>query len=231
MNIRRPETSALLLSLLLLAGCASTTAVRQKPPLSEKEKLADALLAIEPPVVMFAQLSDPHAAPYASPQRREQAHASFMRNVDDAAVDEIIRRALLRHFTEEELRALVAFYSTPEGRACMAKTAAFAAEVVPACAHEAAKAWGRTAVEAGRGRLLQNVAAPRGRRLEKRRGRLRQRPPHPPLQQPWQPHHYFARAKSADPAGAAAKRSASPSENPALRPPNGTVPTSTVPCS
>lgn len=148
-----PALAAPFAALMLLAGCA-TPSLRPSPPPSEKERLADELISLSPPAAMFARLSDPHAAVYVTPQRREQAHANFMSNVDAAALDDIVRRALLRHFTEEELRALVAFCRTPEGRDCLAKSGAFAAEVVPACAHEAAKAWGKTAIEASRGRLL-----------------------------------------------------------------------------
>lgn len=138
-------------ALLMLSSC---TTVPQPQPRSEKERCADELLAIVPPHVMFWQLSDPHAHVFGTPQRQELAHANFMRNVDAEAVDTIIRKALLKYFTAEELKALVAFYSTPEGRSCMTKIAPFAAEVVPACAHEAAKAYGKTAVDAGLGRLL-----------------------------------------------------------------------------
>jgi hypothetical protein len=76
-----------------------------------------------------------------------------MRNVDTAELRRIIRQALLAHFTEDELKALAAFYTTPEGRACMAKTAAFAADVVPACAHAATQAFRKTATDSARGLL------------------------------------------------------------------------------
>lgn len=140
------------LALLVLCGCASAPAPDKAA--SAKERHADVLLAIVPPEVMFAQLSGPHAQLYAQPGKAEKAHANFMRNVDVAALHEIIRAALLKHFTESELKALAAFYSTPEGRRCMAKVAPFAADVVPACSHEATKAFRKTAVDSARGLLL-----------------------------------------------------------------------------
>jgi len=141
----------LLAALLCLSACTTTP-----PPsaLSAKERYAEELMAIVPPSVMFAQLSEPYARAYTLPQKKEKAHANFMRNVDVAEVDRIIREALLRHFSEAELKALVTFYSTPEGRACMAKLAPFAAEVVPACSHEANAALRKTAVEAARDLLF-----------------------------------------------------------------------------
>lgn len=146
------RTAHTILCLLLLSGCASTSS--SEKGVSAKERYADELMAIVPPEVMFSQLSELDAHSYALPGRAEKAHANFMRNVDRNALDAIIRSALLRHFSEAELKALAAFYSTPEGRACMAKVAPFAAEVVPACAHEAAKALGKTAIDSARGLLL-----------------------------------------------------------------------------
>lgn len=148
--MRRPLQS---LFLLALCGCASAPAP-QTGSATAKERYADQLMAIVPPEVMFAQLSEPDATCYALPGKAEKAHYNFMRNVDRSALDAIIRQALLKHFTEPELKALASFYSTPEGRACMAKVAPFAAEVVPACAHEAAKAFRKTAIDSARGLLV-----------------------------------------------------------------------------
>lgn len=143
---------ALLAALLGLSACTTT------PPapggLSAKERYAEELMSIVPPGVMFAQMSEPYAETYAPQQKHGKAHANFMRNVDFHEVDRIIREGLLKHFTEAELKALAAFYSTPEGRACMAKVGPFAADVVPACSHEATKAFRKTAVDAARNLLL-----------------------------------------------------------------------------
>ena len=137
---------------LVLAG-ACRTAVPASPAMAAKERHADALMAIVPPEIMIAQLARPYAAAYTRPEKQTQAHAAFMRNLDATELRRVIREALLRHFNEAELRALAAFYATPEGRACMAKSAAFAAEVVPACAHEATQAFRKTALDAARGTL------------------------------------------------------------------------------
>jgi hypothetical protein len=142
---------------LILVALLGFSACTTQPPagsLSAKERYAEELMAIVPPGSMFAQLSEPYAQTYALPGRQDKAHANFMRNVDLNAVDRIIREALLKHFTEAELKALVTFYSTPEGRSCMAKVAPFAADVVPACSHEATQAFRKTATDAARKLLL-----------------------------------------------------------------------------
>jgi hypothetical protein len=141
----------LLCALALLCGCATT---RTPSAPSSKERCAEDLLALVPPEVMFSQLAQPFAQGYTRPHSQQQAHTSFIRNLDTAELNRILREALLKHFTEPELKALLAFYSTPEGRACLAKTAPFAADVVPACAQEAAKAFRRTGVDAATGRLF-----------------------------------------------------------------------------
>lgn len=137
---------------LVLAG-ACRTAVPASLAMTAQERHADALMEIVPPEMMVAQLARPYAAAYTRPEKQTQAHAAFMRNLDATELRRVIREALLHHFNEAELRALAAFYATPEGRACMAKSAAFAAEVVPACAHEATQAFRKTALDAARGTL------------------------------------------------------------------------------
>jgi len=137
---------------LVLAG-ACRTVVPASLAMTAQERHADALMEIVPPEMMVADLARPYAAAYTRPEKQTQAHTAFMRNLDATELRRIIREALLRHFNEAELRALAAFYATPEGRACMAKSAAFAAEVVPACAHEATQAFRKTALDAARGTL------------------------------------------------------------------------------
>ena len=139
---------------LALLGLSACTTVPSQKPLSAKEAYAEELLALMPPSILFWLLSDPYARAFVTPQQQTAAHANFMRNVDANALDTVLRNALLKHFTEAELKTLVAFCGTPEGRACMVKIAPFAAEVVPACAQEAASAYRKTAVDAARGLLL-----------------------------------------------------------------------------
>jgi hypothetical protein len=137
----------------LLLGSACCTVPSAKQADTPKDRYADTLLDIVPPEVMFAQLAWPYAQVYTRANVQEKAHSNFMRNVDSTELRRIIREALLTHFTEDELKALATFYTTPEGRACMAKTAAFASDVVPACAHEATKAFRKTAADSARGLL------------------------------------------------------------------------------
>lgn len=142
------------LLLLALSGVTACTTLPKPQTGSAKEQYAEELMAVVSPEIMFSQLAAPYAQAYTLPQKQAKAHSTFMRNVDLNEVRRILREALLKHFTEPELKALVAFYSTPEGRSCMAKVAPFAADVVPACSHEATKAFRKTALDAARGMLL-----------------------------------------------------------------------------
>ena len=149
----RTHPAFALAALLFCAACSTVAPDAAAPAPSAKEQYADILLDIVPPEIMFAQLAWPFAHVYTVPDKQQKAHANFMRNVDVSKLRRIIRDALLSHFSEADLKALSDFYSTPEGRACMAKTAAFAADVVPACAHEATQAFRKTATDAARNLL------------------------------------------------------------------------------
>ncbi len=147
--------SQVLALVAVLLGTSACQSVRvREAVVSPKTPYIESLMDIVPPETMLAQMSQPYAMLYNMPGRQERAHANFMRNLDVAKVRSIIGRALDKHFTEEELKSLAEFYSTPAGRACMAKSAAFAAEVVPACMHEATRAYGKTAYDAAHGRLI-----------------------------------------------------------------------------
>jgi hypothetical protein len=136
---------------LVLSG-ACRTVVPASRAMTAKERHADALMEIVPPEIMVADLARPYAAAYTRPEKQTQAHTAFMRNLDATELRRIIREALLRHFSEAELRALAAF--TPRLKARLhGQSAAFAAEVVPACAHEATQAFRKTALDAARGTL------------------------------------------------------------------------------
>jgi hypothetical protein len=76
---------------------------------------------------MFAQLSDPHAAPMLAAAPRTGPRS--LSNVDDAA-STIHPPRLLRHFSEAELRAIVAFTARPRGAPAW-QDRRFAAVVVP----------------------------------------------------------------------------------------------------
>ncbi len=140
------KMSALFLLAALLGLSACTTTPPPSAP-SAKERYADELMAIVPPTAMLAQMSESYLGAYSSPLK-EKARTSFLRNADAEELERIIRKALLKHFTEAELKALLDFYSTPIGRDCMAKVAPFAAEVMPACSREAQRAVRKTGAEA-----------------------------------------------------------------------------------
>ncbi len=46
------------------------------------------------------------------------------------AADQIVLKALVKHFTPNEIKAMIAFYSTPEGKSILHKDMAFRAEVM-----------------------------------------------------------------------------------------------------
>ncbi len=64
----------------------------------------------------------------------EQFRKPFMtvissQELQDAA-NQIVLKALVKHFTANEIKAMIAFYSTPEGKAILQKDGAYRAEVM-----------------------------------------------------------------------------------------------------
>jgi len=145
---------ALLIALLGLSACTTAPHAKRVPVRSMKEVYVDELLTITPPIVMLEQMAEPRIPAYISQHKREKVRSNFIRNVDAVALDAIVRDAFMKNFTEKELKALVEFCRTPEGRDCMTKMAPFAAKVVPACVNEATRAYRQAAIDAASGMLF-----------------------------------------------------------------------------
>ena len=142
------KTLASLAVLLAVSACTTVPSASTADTRSKKEIYADELISIVPPAIMFAQLSEPHIHAFGPPHLQAKAHAKFMRQVDPAALDDIVRKALIKHFTEAELKAMADFYTTPEGQRCMSKVAPFVADVFPACMSEATRTYRKAAMDA-----------------------------------------------------------------------------------
>lgn len=78
----------------------------------------------------------------------ENQRKSFMdtmtKNFDRDLLKKTMLDALARHFTAQELQAMVNFYSSPEGKSSMKKFGAYMAEVMPIISREASKAAEKT---------------------------------------------------------------------------------------
>lgn len=78
------------------------------------------------------------------PAEQQAQIRAAMQNVRTDTLEAAMRRSMVTHFSAAELRALAAFYGSPEGRRVMDKMPAYMADVMPAIQQEMARAVGET---------------------------------------------------------------------------------------
>lgn len=79
----------------------------------------------------------------APPAQQAQVRAA-MANVRTDTLEAAMRRSMVAHFSAAELRALAAFYGSPEGRRVMDKLPDYMADVMPSIQQEMARAVSET---------------------------------------------------------------------------------------
>lgn len=100
---------------------------------------ADRYLAAMPVSEMIESLAEQMAPPGDVKQRRQFVEA-MTADLDIEKVARIMREALVRVYTADELSALADFYSSPAGRSATRKMGNYLAEVMPRLQEEARKA-------------------------------------------------------------------------------------------
>jgi hypothetical protein len=86
------------------------------------------------------------------------------------AVNQIVLKALVKHYTANEIKAMIAFYSTPEGKKIIQKDGPYRAEVMNGINTELMVAF-KKAVQEQQSKTPQGPQPPAG-----------QKPPHPQVQ-------------------------------------------------
>lgn len=79
----------------------------------------------------------------APPAQQEQVRAA-LDNVRTDTLEAAMRRSMVTHFSASELRALAAFYGSPEGRRVMDKMPEYMADVMPEIQQEVMRAASET---------------------------------------------------------------------------------------
>jgi hypothetical protein len=69
-------------------------------------------------------------------ERRESFKAALRKVINVGQIENITLEAVAKHFTVNEIHALTAFYSSPEGRSISRKFGAYLADVMPAIQKE-----------------------------------------------------------------------------------------------
>lgn len=106
---------------------------------ANREAQADRYLAAMPVSEMMQSLAEQMAPPGDADQRRQFVEAMTAR-LDIEKVARVMREALVRVYTADELCALADFYSSPAGRSATRKMGDYLAVVMPRLQEEIRKA-------------------------------------------------------------------------------------------
>ncbi len=128
----KPIALALLLTLLSLPGFAleDTPANRQRE--------ADRYLLATPPREMMANITEEMAKTLPPDQRAP--FQSLLALVDINAVTKVMRQAMIKNFSADELKALADFYGSPAGKSAMKNFSKYMVDVMPGLQEEVVKA-------------------------------------------------------------------------------------------
>ncbi|MFN9622145.1 MAG: DUF2059 domain-containing protein [Cyanobacteriota bacterium] len=128
----KPIALALLFTLLTLPAVAleDTPANRQRE--------ADRYLLASPPREMMASITEEMAKTMPSDQRAP--FQSLLALVDIDAVTQVMRQAMIKNFSADELKALADFYGSPAGKSAMKNFSKYMVDVMPGLEVEVMKA-------------------------------------------------------------------------------------------
>jgi len=133
----------LLLMLVLAAACTEQKATQTGVPVADNEENR---LAAAKEYLKIASAEDMLKEMTASVSGKlpEQVQKKFTEVMTSQAIkdstNQITLKALVKHFTVNELKAMTAFYSSPEGKSIRQKMMPYMGEVMPQVYQEVAKA-------------------------------------------------------------------------------------------
>lgn len=117
--------------LLLLTAC-SLPAFALEDTLQNREREADRYLATAPLAAMMNDVTNNIAATMPMSEAERALFISVMtKYLDMARYTANMRKAAVKIFTADELKALADFYGSPVGKSAMAKMGAYMGEVMP----------------------------------------------------------------------------------------------------
>jgi hypothetical protein len=100
---------------------------------------ADYYLRIMSPRSLMNDLTEKLSATLPE-NRRADFKALLMKNLDMDAVANLMRAAMIKNFSADELKALADFYGSPVGKSAMAKMGTYMADAMPKMMAELTKA-------------------------------------------------------------------------------------------
>lgn len=114
--------------------------------LENRTREADRYIQTTPPEGLMYDMAEKMSANIPAEQR-DIFKAMLTKNFDIGALTAIMRVAMVKHFSADELSALADFYGSPVGRSAISKLGPYMAEVMPAVQAEMVNAMQKTQVE------------------------------------------------------------------------------------
>ena len=106
---------------------------------ANREQEAARYLKASPPKEMFEDTAE-QMAKNMPPGQRDDFKALFVKHLDIEALTKIMKEAMIKNFTADELKALADFYGSPVGKSAMKKFGTYMADVMPSIQAEIVKA-------------------------------------------------------------------------------------------
>jgi len=100
---------------------------------------ADYYLTMVPPQALLSDMTEKISATL-PPELRQQFKAQMGKNLDINAVTSLMRSAMIKNFSADEMKALGDFYGSAVGKSAMAKMGNYMADAMPQMMAELAKA-------------------------------------------------------------------------------------------
>jgi hypothetical protein len=133
----------LLLILVLAAACTEQKATQTGAPVADNEEnrlaAAKEYLKIAPSQDLLQDMTTSFAGKLPEPMQKKFNEVMTSQAIKDSTY-QITLKALVKQFSVIELKAMTAFYSSPEGKSIRQKMGPYMAEVMPQVYQEVAKA-------------------------------------------------------------------------------------------
>jgi len=106
---------------------------------ANREQQAARYLQATPPKEMFQDVAEQVAKTMPADQR-DEFKTLLLKHLDIDALTKVMKQAMIKNFTADELKALADFYGSPIGKSAMKKFGTYMADVMPAIQAEMMKA-------------------------------------------------------------------------------------------
>ena len=127
------------LVLAILMGLVANTAFAMPDTVENRVQEADRYLLVTPPKEMIRDLAE-QSALNLPPEKRDKFKNLLTTHLDMDVLTNLMKEAMVKHFTADELAALADFYGSTNGKSAMKKFGKYFAELMPAIQAEMIKA-------------------------------------------------------------------------------------------